>query len=111
MTPVRFIRMTTMPLLGKRGAVFDDDTSSLHPDDDHAFVGEAWDDSDLQYDESNPDAIVCMQFEESLVEALQCDPDLAACFNTYLDARRRISDKNKNRGFWIPTAYRGGGVS
>ena len=41
-----------------------------------------------------------MQFEESLCEALQCDPELAACYNTYLDARRRISDKNKRRGFW-----------
>lgn len=81
-------------------AVFDDEPGSNVSEEDQAFLGEAWDDSDLPYDESDPDAIVCMQFEESLCEALQCDPELAACYNTYLDARRRITDRNKSRGFW-----------
>ena len=26
--------------------------------------------------------------------------ELAACYNTYVDARKRLSDRNKNRGFW-----------
>ena len=81
-------------------AVFDDEPGSQFTEDDHAFVGEAWEEPDLSYDESDPDAIICMQFEESLCEALQSDPDLAACYNTYLDARRRITDRNKSRGFW-----------
>jgi len=81
-------------------AVFDDDLGSSTIDDDQVFVGEAWDDADLPYDESDPDAVVCMQFEESLVDALQADSDLAACYNTYLEARKRINDRNRNRGFW-----------
>lgn len=51
-------------------------------------------------DDNDPDAIVCMQFEEGLVEALQSDTELASCYNTYLDARKRLTDRNKNRGFW-----------
>ena len=35
-----------------------------------------------------------------MVDALQADSDLAACYNTYLEARKRINDRNRNRGFW-----------
>ena len=41
-----------------------------------------------------------MQFEDSILEALHGDMELAACYNTYVDARKRLSDRNKNRGFW-----------
>eukprot|EP00435_Cladocopium_sp_Y103_P007616 s5467_g2.t1 len=81
-------------------AVFDDEPAPSYQEDDHAFMGEAWDDPEVYLDETDPDAIVCMQFEESLLEAMQSDSDLAACYNTYLDARKRITDKNRNRGFW-----------
>ena len=81
-------------------AVFDEDSGSGFPEDDHVFMGETWDESEIAYDDNDPDAIVCMQFEESLVDALQSDADLAACYNTYLDARKRINDRSRNRGFW-----------
>ena len=69
-------------------------------DEDHAYVGDTWEDPETYWDESDPDALICMQFEESLVESLQGDTELAACYNSYLDARKRLSDRNKNRGFW-----------
>ena len=69
-------------------------------DDDVAFMGETWDESEIPYDESDPDAMVCLQFEDSLVDALQGDQDLALCYNAYMDERKRLTDRNKNRGFW-----------
>eukprot|EP00435_Cladocopium_sp_Y103_P035554 s274_g9.t1 len=71
-----------------------------HAEEDTAYFGESWDDGEMVMDENDPDAIVCMQFEESLVDALQGDVELAACYNTYVDARKRLQDRNKNRGFW-----------
>ena len=47
-----------------------------------------WDEHEPPLDESDPDAIVCLQFEDSLAEALQSDGELAACCSTYLDARK-----------------------
>ena len=81
-------------------AVFEDEVHGEIHDDDVAFVGDTWEDLEPPWDENDPDAIVCLQFEDSLVEALQSDGELAACYNTYLDARKRLSDRNKNRGFW-----------
>ena len=83
-------------------AVFDDEPATLFAEEETAYVGEMWDESEIPFDENDPDAVVCMQFEDSLVDALQGDPDLAACYNTYVDARKRLSDRNKNRGFWFP---------
>ena len=81
-------------------AVIEDDVAWNNPEEDQAFFGESWEDSELLYDEGDPDAIICMQFEESLLDSLQSDSDLAVCYNAYLDARKRLSDRNKNRGFW-----------
>eukprot|EP00435_Cladocopium_sp_Y103_P013949 s3079_g3.t1 len=69
-------------------------------DEDVAYVGESWEEPEIPYDENDPDALVCMQFEDSLVDALQGDQELALCYNAYLDARKRLTDRNKNRGFW-----------
>ena len=48
--------------------------------------------------EGDPDAQVINQFEESLIDTLQSDPEIATCLNTYLEARRKISEKVKGRG-------------
>ena len=78
----------------------EDEIQGEPTEDDVAFVGDFWDEHDPPLDDNDPDAIVCLQFEDSLVEALQSDGELAACYNTYLDARKRLTDRNKNRGFW-----------
>ena len=81
-------------------AVFDEEQPVFSTEDEYAFTGETWDEPEPYYDDNDPDAIVCMQFEEGLVEALQSDTEIASCYNTYLDARKRLTDRNKNRGFW-----------
>eukprot|EP00435_Cladocopium_sp_Y103_P042331 s1525_g11.t1 len=81
-------------------AVFEDEQPVLATEDEYAYFGEFWDESEPCYDENDPDAVVCMQFEEGLMEALQSDTELASCYNTYMEARKRLTDRNKNRGFW-----------
>ena len=53
--------------------------------------------------EGDEDALVMSQFEEAIVESLQSDPEIASCLNAYADARRRLMDKAKGRGFWGPS--------
>lgn len=50
--------------------------------------------------EGDEDALILQQFEEALIESLQGDPDIAACLNTYVEARRKLQDKARSRGFW-----------
>ena len=42
---------------------------------------------------------------------LQGDSDLAATYNAYADARRRLSDRFKHRGFWPVGQGKGSGKS
>lgn len=34
------------------------------------------------------------------METVQSDPDLCAFYSTYQDARRRLADRVRTRGFW-----------
>ena len=40
-----------------------------------------------------------MQFEDAITEAAQSDSELAAFFSSYQDARRRLTERVKFRGF------------
>ena len=46
------------------------------------------------------DAQMVLQFEDAISDAIQSDSDLAAYYSTYQEARRRLSEKVKTRGFW-----------
>ena len=48
------------------------------------------------------DAAFLADFENAASEVLQSDPELASAFSTYTEARKRLSDKFKSRGFWPP---------
>eukprot|EP00435_Cladocopium_sp_Y103_P059754 s1023_g21.t1 len=50
--------------------------------------------------ENDEDAILVMQFEDSISETIQSDAELSAFYSTYQDARRRLSERVKVRGFW-----------
>ncbi|CAK9013998.1 unnamed protein product [Durusdinium trenchii] len=83
----------------------DEDDQTAAPHEDEAFAHEAWDDWNseatfLAQDDQDQDALIVSQFEDSLIDVLQSDPDTASCYHTYLEARRRIIEKGKNRGFW-----------
>ena len=78
----------------------EDEPPSTLGDDDTVFP-DHWDDDILLLSEENEqDALVIQQFEDSLVDVLQNDPETAQCFYSYLEARKRITERNKNRGFW-----------
>ena len=53
-------------------------------------------------EEGDPDALICQQFEDAVVDVLQQDTETASRYMTYVEARKRLSDRNRNRGFWVP---------
>ena len=58
--------------------------------------------------EGDEDASLVADFEAAATEVLQTDEELAAAFTSYQDARRRLNDKVRSRGFW-PIANKGKG--
>ena len=46
------------------------------------------------------DATLVADFEEAAAEALQEEPSLASAYTAYQEARRRLAEKARNRGFW-----------
>ena len=75
--------------------------SSSH--EEPIFIGES-DDSFIESlaEEGDPDALICQQFEEAILDVLQNDTETASCYLTYAEARKRLTDRNRNRGFWSP---------
>ena len=58
--------------------------------------------------EGDEDALVVQQFEDALIESVQNDGEMSAYMNTYVEARRRLTEKSKSRGFW-PVRQKGFG--
>ena len=50
--------------------------------------------------ENDEDANLIVQFEDAVMDTLQSDVELAAFFTSYQEARRRLSERVKVRGFW-----------
>ena len=50
--------------------------------------------------EGDDDALMVQDFESAATEMLQNDVELANAFTAYTDARRRLSEKARFRGFW-----------
>ena len=53
--------------------------------------------------DGDEDATLVADFEQAASETLQEDSALAEAYNAYQEARRRLSEKFRNRGFW-PTS-------
>ena len=89
-----------------KGKIYD--ALTLHTDDadqeaDTAFQAEDGPDEDLLDQwaaDGDEDAILVCDYEAALQDAVQEDSDLASAYTAYQDARRRLSDRFKNRGFW-----------
>lgn len=66
------------------------------------YSAEAWEDYALETlaQEGDEDCLVMQQFEDALIESLQGDSEVASCLNTYVEARQRLLEKTKSRGFW-----------
>ncbi|CAL1130953.1 unnamed protein product [Cladocopium goreaui] len=55
------------------------------------------------------DACFVSEFEDQICAACQESQELAACFVSYQEARARLRDKAKSRGFWPLAGYKGKG--
>ena len=64
---------------------------------------------DVFLSEGDEDAILVSQFEESLIDTLQSDTEMSILMSSYTEARKRLLEKSRNRGFW-PTP-KGKGMS
>ena len=64
---------------------------------------------DILVQEGDEDATLVADFEDSIQEVIQGDEELAATYTAYTDARKRLSDKFKSRGFWPSSASHKGG--
>ena len=51
-------------------------------------------------EEGDTDALFVQDFEEQIILTCQEAPDLASCFTSYQEARDRLKEKAKSRGFW-----------
>ena len=92
--------------------------------DAHALVTEEWEDTEETYNaedwnedemvenlagEGDEDAVLVCEYENAMQDAVQEDESLAATFNAYTDARRRLSERFRNRGFWPTSSSKGKG--
>ena len=55
---------------------------------------------DTVVQEGDTDTILAADFETASSDVLQGDEELASALNAYTEARRRLSEKVKSRGFW-----------
>ena len=69
-------------------------------DEEHAIV--------LLAEQGDEDAQLIKDFEDQLIEVCQDNQDLAMCYNSYAEARAKIRDRIRHRGFW-PSNNKGRG--
>ena len=50
--------------------------------------------------EHDDDATMVLQFEDAIMDTIAADQELATFFSSYQDARRRLAEKGRVRGFW-----------
>eukprot|EP00435_Cladocopium_sp_Y103_P024425 s3886_g6.t1 len=93
----------------QRSKVYEQSTLLAQDDDENqetAFQADEVSESEFLealQGEGDEDATLIADFEQAAAETLQEDPELASAYTAYQDARRRLSEKFRNRGFW-PTS-------
>ena len=75
-----------------------------------ALVTEEWDEEswiEQLAADGDGDAVLICEYESAMQDTLQEDESLATTLNAYTDARRRLNDRFKNRGFWPTSGAKG----
>ena len=78
--------------------------------EDHAWEG----DDTLEEDNleilaaEDEDASMILQFENALMDTVQEDKELATFYVSYQEARKRLLEKSRSRGFWPSRSLKGG---
>ena len=67
--------------------------SADNPEDDEQMV-------DVLAQEGDEDAALVSDFESAAADLLQSDEELASAYTAYTEARRRLNEKVRSRGFW-----------
>ena len=73
------------------------------PSEDSAFHADDWNEEEWieqLANDGDEDAALILDYEQSMLDTIQEDADLALSHTTYAEARKRLSDRFKNRGFW-----------
>ena len=71
----------------------------------HGGDEESWDEEQaVQFlmDQGDEDACFIAEFEDQLIDTCQGSSELSNIFTTYTEARQRLRDKLRARGFWPP---------
>ena len=66
------------------------------------WVQEELDDQTLEVlaAEDDEDAALILQFEDAISDTIQNDSEMCAFYSAYQEARKRLSEKVRFRGFW-----------
>ena len=60
-------------------------------------------------EQGHEEAQMIKEFEDQLIEVCQDNQDLAMCYSAYADARAKIRDRLRHRGFWPVPGQKGRG--
>ena len=110
-------------MIGQRkskGKIYESQTLHAEDDGEHeeyentAFIAEELTEEEfleqlLHADDE--DAALIADYEAAMADTVQSDQELALAYNTYSEARRRLSERFRHRGFWpiAPSAAKGKG--
>ena len=73
-------------------AAFMQETETMEIDEEQIFQ--------LLADQGDEDAVFISDFEDQIVDAIQDHPGLSQCFPSYQEARARVRERARARGFW-----------
>ena len=86
-------------------------TEEIPGDDGEIFVAADEDEADFidaLVQDGDEDAVLVAEYEGAINDTIQDDQELAVTLNAYSEARRRLSERFRNRGFW-PVRAKGRG--
>ena len=77
---------------------------------EHSFLADGSDLPDMIVEqfltEGDEDALVVAQFEDALIDTVQNDNEMNVFLSSYVEARRKLTEKSRSRGFWpIRSSY------
>lgn len=87
------------------------ETSDVEESEHNAYFADAPEDDETMTEtliqEGDEDAAMVSDFEQAARDVLLSDPELASAFNACSEARRRLNEKARFRGFWPVGAQKG----
>ena len=86
----------------------EEESEEVHTVTEHEQVDE---EQAIMYlaEQGDEEAQMIKEFEDQLIEVCQDNQDLAMCYSAYADARAKIRDRLRHRGFWPVPGQKGRG--